>query len=147
MGASGALHTNERFLFSCLSEWVRVSPSERQRRVWVPGGVSVQEPPITTGPALVDLTPILTPLLAPTPALTPAPGLQLQLCPRLQPCPRTPPRSGPGAGNPWSPESFGQLLRIQVWIRRNTTKRYQTSCCSVVRINCWLNEEPSWWKG
>lgn len=64
MGVSGALHTNERFLFNCLSECVRVSPSERQRRVWVPGGVRFQEPPTSTGPILADLTPLTTPVLA-----------------------------------------------------------------------------------
>lgn len=74
-GASGALHTNERFLFSCLSEWVRVSPSERQRKVWVPGGVRVQEPPTNTGPTLADLTPAPTPVLS----LTPTPALALTL--------------------------------------------------------------------
>lgn len=59
MGLSGALHTKERFLFSCLSECVMVSRSEKQRSVWVPGGVRVQEPPTSTGPASVDLTPFL----------------------------------------------------------------------------------------
>jgi len=44
VGASGALHTNDRFLFSRLSECVRLSRAERQRRVRVPGGVRVQEP-------------------------------------------------------------------------------------------------------
>nr|XP_046237001.1 uncharacterized protein LOC124054716 isoform X2 [Scatophagus argus] len=64
MAASGALHTNERFLFSCLSECVRVSSSDRQRRVCVPGGVRVQEPPTSTGPGPVG----------PPPAPTPAPS-------------------------------------------------------------------------
>lgn len=63
MGASGALHTNERFLFSCLSEWVMVSPSERQCRVWVPGGMTVHEPPTSTGPILVDLSSAPAPVL------------------------------------------------------------------------------------
>lgn len=59
MGASGALHAKERFLFSCLSECVRVSLYEKQLNLCVPGGATVQEPPIRTGPSFTDLTPSL----------------------------------------------------------------------------------------
>lgn len=75
-GESGALHTNERFLFSCLSECVTVSPSERQHRVWVPGGVRIHEPPTSTGLPLLDF-------LAPLPALVLGRGMTPKLPPEL----------------------------------------------------------------